>query len=441
LAKEPRQTAFDILFAWERDPGLPIDEILGRILNKRTHSSEEKRWIMELVYGATRQQLQLDAYISRHYKGQYQKAQHALKVLLRMGCFQLIHMQTPDHAAINEMVNLARKVKMQRSAGLMNAILRQVSKQSLEALLSDIEDPIQQLAIKHSHPQWMLRRWQERYPLDTIQLLCQRNNQSPDQWIRRNALSVDQKDFEHFLEGEKMVYEHSAVLPEFYRLEQIGTLIHTPEFKSGWFSFQDLAAGMVAALLEPHSGDLIIDACAAPGGKMAYLAELGRNQIEMVACDASPKRLEKVLGNIERLHLQKIQTLTLDAAVDALPVADKILLDVPCTGTGVLSRRPDSRWRKQEGDLLKLNQIQQGILINSWKSLKAGGLLVYATCSLEPEENWDLIEMSLEQLEGSDIEPIDAENLKPYIDARGALSTLPWAHKMDGMFAVKIRKK
>jgi 16S rRNA (cytosine967-C5)-methyltransferase len=191
----------------------------------------------------------------------------------------------------------------------------------------------------------------------------------------------------------------------------------------------------------PDAGDTVLDACAAPGGKMAYLAELGAGQTKLVACDASPQRLEKVHQNIQRLKLKNIEVAVKDAARDPLPEAHRILLDVPCSGTGVLNRRPDARWKRQADDLTSLVDIQRRILLNCWSNLIPGGLLVYATCTLEPEENWGVIDSVLPELPDAEIEPVSGTRYKGFIDERGALATLPWQHDMDGMFAVKIRKK
>jgi len=173
---------------------------------------------------------------------------------------------------------------------------------------------------------------------------------------------------------------------------------------------------------------------------MAFISELSGGQATIFAYDASKARLKRVQENIHRLGLKQIEVAELDASHQEMIESNKILLDVPCSGTGVLNRRPDARWKRQPSDIISLTSIQSNILRNSWKYLRPGGLLVYATCTLEPEENWQLVDSVIEQLEGARVEAIDDEKYKPYIDERGALSTLPWSHDMDGMFAVKIRK-
>ena len=440
MTRSPRELAFQILLKNARDPSQSIESHLYASLKSSGSNADERRWIMELVYGVTRNQRLLDHWIDSGYKGPYRKAQHAIKVLLRIGVFQLKMMNTADHAALNETVNLSRKVRQSGSSGLINAVLRKVQATSLEQLLSGIHDPLDRLAIQTSHPDWLIRRWVSRYTPETVSLFCSRNNLPPRVWVRRNALYIDGEAFESLLKREDIGFQRSDVLENFYQLDRMADLISTPEFKAGWFSFQDLAAGLVAHLVTAEAGHIIVDACAAPGGKMAFMAERYGKNARIIACDVSPSRLLQVQENVDRLHLPNVEVKQLDATRDALPSAHRILLDVPCSGTGVMGRRADARWKRQESDLQSLAVIQSQILVNSWQALKPDGLLIYATCSLEPEENWELIEKSLELLPGAVIEPVSDEILKPYIDGKGALSTLPWLHDMDGMFAVKIRK-
>ena len=440
LASSPRELAYKTLLAAEKDQSAGIDELLSNFLQQGELSQQEKRWIMELVYGVTRMKLQLDAWIEMAFKGRYRKAQYSVKSLLRMGTFQLKYMQTSEHAAINETVALSRRVKQSQASGLVNAVLRKIQSLELDDVLNKSEDDMERLSIETSHPQWLLDKWVSRYAPDEVYALCSHNNTAPKTWIRRNIQNVGPEDLETFLDGLDIKHQKSDVLDVFYEIGSASTLFGTKEFHAGWFSFQDLAAGLVAALIEPESGDIIVDACSAPGGKMAFISELSGGQAKIIACDANHSRLARVRENILRLGLKQIEVQELDAAISPLPTANKILLDVPCSGTGVLNRRPDARWKRQPADIASLVSIQTRILINGWKYLTPGGLLVYATCTLEPDENWELIDSVLELLDQASVEAIDHENLKPYIDERGALSTLPWRHDMDGMFAVKIRK-
>ncbi|NQV30533.1 MAG: 16S rRNA (cytosine(967)-C(5))-methyltransferase RsmB [Candidatus Marinimicrobia bacterium] len=441
MADSSRKIAYQTLLAAEKNSAHAIDELLSEALNKCALSPQEKRWTMELVYGVTRMKLQIDGWVESVYKGRYRKAQHAIKTLLRIGVFQLKYMQTSEHAAINETVALCKTVKQAGATGLVNAVLRHLQGLELPQILATYDDALKKLSIETSHPEWLLEKWQERYKTSDLMSLCTHNNLPPKIWVRRNASRVDQAGFETYLAEENIEFERSSILESFYTINSGGSLLTTQEFSEGWFSFQDLAAGIVATIVDAAAGDVIVDACAAPGGKMALMSEVTRGRARIIACDASETRLEKVKQNVKRLGLEQIEVCQIDAATDKIPIADKMLLDVPCSGTGVLSRRPDARWRRQVSDTTSFTKIQSGILRNCWESLKPGGLMVYATCTLEPEENWELIDSQIDSLVAAEIEPIQNENLKAYIDERGALATLPWRDSMDGMFAVKIRKR
>lgn len=440
LASTPRELAYKTLLTAEKDNSRYIDDLLSDALNHSTLLPREKSWVMEVVYGVTRMKLQLDAWIQAAYKGRYRKAQHSVKVLLRLGTFQLKHMQTSEHAAIHETVELCKRVKQAQVGNLVNAVLRKIQTLDMEQVLTTIDDPEKRFSHETSHPEWMLNAWLSRYNKESVIALCNHNNTPPQSWIRRNVLQVTQTEFEEFLSRDHIQFQQSELLENFYEVDHAGHLLNSREFGDGWFSFQDLAAGLIAYILDPKAGETIVDACAAPGGKMAFISELTGGQTSICACDASKFRLAKVYQNIERLGLQGIEVIQLDASIDRLPDADRILLDVPCSGTGVLGRRPDARWKRQANDSESLVEIQSNILMNSWQSLRPGGQLVYATCTLEPEENWGVIDQVLANMPDARIEAIKDEKLKPYIDERGALATLPWIHGMDGMFAVKIRK-
>ncbi|MCF7808336.1 MAG: 16S rRNA (cytosine(967)-C(5))-methyltransferase RsmB [Candidatus Marinimicrobia bacterium] len=441
MVSTPRELAFKILLSAEKDSSRYIDDILGDVFTRHNPEQQAKAWIMELVYGITRMRLKIDLIIAHYFKGQYHKSQHAVKVLLRLGVYQLMYMSTAKHAAINETVNLARKVGHHRSAALINAILRKVNSQGGEEMISSKLKGSQQVALQTSHPAWMLERWIENYDFKAVENLCEYNNRTPAVWVRRNVAKVPQAQFEQFLQDNAIEFERSTVIDSFYHLKSAAAIIQSQEFSSGWFSFQDLAAGMVASLVIPESGDSILDACSAPGGKMALIMEKYGSELEtMYAFDASSQRLQKVKDTVERLSLIKVEVDQKDASVDSLPGTNWTLLDVPCSGTGVLSRRPDARWKKQPGDIDSLQEIQIKILLNTWKHLQNNGRMIYATCSLEPEENWELIDAVIHRLKNARIEPILDENLQAYVDERGALSTLPWRDNMDGMFAVRLRK-
>jgi len=402
-------------------------------------SPEDRRWITELVLGSTRWKRRLDWEIRQFFKGPYNKVQHSLKAALRMGLYQIRFMDTPDHAAVHATVEMAKK-KIPRSAvGLLNAVLRKLSENRPDPetmLLTDIE----RLAIGHSHPDWLIERWLDRYGPEDTSKLCRWNNSAPKIWLRVNTLQISVDDFLMEAEALGALVSPSDVLPGFVEIDHVAPLIRSKLYDQGKFWIQDLAAGMVPHLLDPGGGELILDPCAAPGGKSLQLAVLTGGKAMIRASDSSAERLKRLGESIGRLNLEGIQIDCVDARRLEYDDVDKILLDIPCTGTGVLHRRADSRWKKDPQDIIRLTNLQLEIAEHAWSRLRSGGLMVYSTCTLEPEENWDLVNELRSRHPEIIIEPVDNPELQDYVDAQGALALEPWRHALDGMFAVKLRK-
>lgn len=440
MADPARRLAYRILTKWQRSDRY-IDRILQYELNHANLEALGRNWVTEVVLGTTRQQKLLDFLIQRVFKGNYEKAQAELKSLLRMGAYQLRFMETPTYAAVNEMVALTKLVKLTKASGLVNAVLRKVADLDPGQVLDRAKlTGVRRLSLEKSHPEWLLNRWLEQLDEATVVARCDYNNAAPTNWVRYNALKVERETWESFLSELGMVWKQHARFLDFYELEHTGELFRSKAYPEGWFSVQDVAAGLAPRVLAPESGDTVLDLCAAPGGKASYLAELADGKARVSAYDAAPVRLEQMQTNFHRLGHPNLEAVVGDVTTTRLPNADKILLDVPCSGTGVLNRRADLRWRRLPEDIQDLVDIQGQMLENAWRSLKPGGTLVYSTCTLEPEENWVQIRSFLEREPTAMVEPVNDEQLQPFMDENGAIVTLPERDKMDGMFVVRLRK-
>ncbi|MCF7798000.1 MAG: 16S rRNA (cytosine(967)-C(5))-methyltransferase RsmB [Lentisphaeria bacterium] len=441
MADIARLLAFRILTKWQRSDHY-IDRILQYELNHTSLESQGRNWVTEVVLGTTRHQLHLDFLIQRVFKGSYKKAQLELKSLLRMGSYQLRFMETPTYAAVNEMVELSKDVKLTKASGLVNAVLRKVATLNLEEALNQAGlKGIQRLSVEMSHPEWLLNRWHSQLGETGVRLRCECNNSVPKNWIRYNRLKVDRHTWELSLSEMDLSWKRNDHFPDFYELEHAGTLFHSKAYSDGWFSVQDVAAGLAPRVLAPQASDRVLDLCAAPGGKSTYLAELSGGEAQIFAYDVARVRLEQMTQNFKRLGHPGLETVEGDVAEMPLPEADKILLDVPCSGTGVLNRRADLRWRRQPQDIQDLVDIQEQMLENAWRSLKPGGRLVYSTCTLEPEENWAQVRNFLEKESTAEIERVNDKQLQAFMDENGAIVTLPERDRMDGMFVVCLRKQ
>lgn len=440
MADSTRYLAHRILTKAERSDRY-IDRILQYELGHTKLEAPAKHWITELVLGVTRWQLQLDFLIQRAFRGNYRKAQPELKSILRMGIYQLRFMETPSYAAVNEAVELAKLVKLQKAGGLVNAVLRKVIDVELESAMNDAKlKGVKRLSVAFSHPEWLLNRWLKEIDETALRERCHYNNSIPLNWLRYNPLQVDRAGWESFLNENDIEWTTDPRFPDFYRVKNSGTLFHTEGFSAGWFTVQDAAAGLAPRLLAPVAGDVVLDLCAAPGGKSTYLSELSQGKATVNAYDSAAVRLEQMRSNFQRLNMPNLLAFQADVTTNDLPMADKILLDVPCSGTGVLNRRADLRWRRTPNDIQDLVDIQAKMLENGWRALKPGGELVYSTCSLETEENWSQIRSFLEKESSAEVVMPNDETLSEFADVKGALMTIPERDHVDGMFVVKLRK-
>ncbi len=437
----PRKLAVNILIEAETSHQ-HIDTILHRKFAGWQGEDRDKRFVHELVLGVIRWERKLDYYLGKQYRGQYHKAEYQVKALLRIGLYQLLMMDAvPAHAALNETVELAKTLRNKKVAGLINGILRGVNR-NLDSLNEQIDqmNPAKRLSIRESHPEWLVERWVERYGGGSATALCQWNNRTPSVTLRVNTIAISVENFLEKLTSLDIAFTRSKYLPEFIILKQAQDVLQNPAINPTWYAVQDQAAGIATSLVKPEPGDVVVDACAAPGGKATYLAQkFADNQI--LAYDVDPKRLEKVKSLAERLHLENVRTQVADATTFQYPVAKWFLLDVPCTGTGVLGKRADARWNREPGDPKKLADLQLKILKNVSQFTPINGYIIYSTCTLEPEENWGVLDRFLEQNPQFFVTNFQNEVEKKFLDSRGGLMILPQEHQMDGAFTVRLQRE
>lgn len=404
-----RETALKILYKIEEENGysnLVLDEYLEKEREKL--SSKDINLISEIVYGTISWKLTIDTIIEKYSKTKLNKIAKWIKIILRMGIYQIVFLdKIPKSAAVNESANLCKKYGY-RSVGFVNAILRKVEKSDYDEL-KQIQDTNERISKVYSMPIWFVEKLVQEYGIQQAEEICKNSNKKPKMTIRVNTLKTTKENLIKELKRRDISYEESK-LPNFLHLKNVKSVSKLDLFEEGYFTVQDEGAGEIGFTLNPKPGQKVLDACSAPGGKTTHLAELMQNQGEIEAWDIHLHRVKLVEENAKRLGILIIQTQTKDALVYEEKYCekfDKILLDVPCLGTGVLKRKPDIKWQRRKEDMESIKNIQKEILKTCSKYLKVGGELVYSTCSILKEENEQIIE---EFITNSNVENSRIEN-------------------------------
>ncbi len=412
------------------DQGKSLSDVLQKA-QQELDSPLDKALLQEICFGVMRYLPQLETVCQKLMDKPLVKHLRPLQFLIYVGLYQLKFLRVPDHAAIGETVEAARALKGQSLTGLINAVLRSVQRQP--EVFDFSQAP---LAVQYNHPGWIIQQLQQAYPEQWQQILAE-NQQKAPLWLRVNQLRTTPEAYLAALAEQGIAASQPfAYLPCALLLEQASDVTLLPGYSDGWFSVQDGAAQHAAYFLGARNKDSVLDACCAPGGKTCHILELAP-EADVLALDKDPRRLDRVYDNLDRLGLDA-RVMTADAADPddwaGFQTFDRILLDVPCSATGVIRRHPDIRWLRKKTDIAPLVELQQQILRKIWPLLKSGAELLYATCSVLPEENLQQIQVFL-------AEHPDAK-LIPLADSHPDLhwQILPGQQQMDGFFYAKLRK-
>ena len=414
----------------------------------RYFNSLDRAFLTELTYGVIRWRERLDWVIRLFSKISIEKIELETLNILRLGLYQILFLsRTPSSAAVNESVELAKRIRGKGGAGFVNAVLRSAIRQKDEIRYPDIhEDPVLHLSVVQSHPLWLVQRWvRERGVEETLQI-CMFNNQISPLTLRTNTLKINRENL-----LEKLKEEELSPIPTVYSEEGI-VLQHPPPtselpfLRKGLAIIQDEASQLVTSILDPKPGEQILDACAAPGGKTTHIAQRMENQGGIYALDLSNAKLDLIGGLCEKLGIRIIKTVKGDAS-KILPVPqgmkfDRILADVPCSGFGTLRRNPDLKWRRGEVDIQRMGELQFSILRNLSMYVEEDGLLIYSTCTVFREENEDVVEKFLEAHPEFQLDRMDnllPEKSRPLIEG-SYFKTFPPRGEMDGFFAARLIK-
>lgn len=440
----PRKLALEALYKIDKEEAysnIVLDELLNK--NRNVLSNKDINFISELVYGVTTWKLTLDTIIQKYSKIKIKKISPWVINILRMGAYQIVFLdKVPKSAAVNESVNLCKKYGG-KSVGFVNAILRKVEKFDYLELF-EIKNDIEKISKTNSMPEWIVKELNNEFNAEKVNEICKNSNLKPKITIRVNNLKTTRNELKKSLQSKEIEVE-DGILEDFLYLKNVKNITNLDEYKKGLFTMQDESAGLTALVLNPKEGESILDCCSAPGGKTTYIAELMNNNGNIKAWDLYKHRLDKVQENSKRLGIDIIKTEENDATVlkeEYIEKFDKILIDAPCLGLGVIKRKPDIKWQRKFEDVEEISKIQEKILNTCSKYLKKGGILVYSTCSIIQSENEKIVENFLksESFELEEINNVNIENLKNKITKKGIIKLYP-SENMDGFFISKLIKK
>jgi 16S rRNA (cytosine967-C5)-methyltransferase len=400
----------------------------------------DRAQVREYVQGIFRRRSYLDFLIGHYASVGIEEMNTKLKNILRLAIYDFLFQDsTPDYAAIDEAVNIAKFTMGHRTGDLVNAIMRNLQRDSDNLPKPQIKDRTKLIATTFSHPEWLVQRWVKRYGEREAFQLMQADNQRPKYYVRLNGLRTKAEYFELRMDKADIPYQESDWIPGFYAVESVQPFISKGWLDKGLCTVQDLAAGLAPTVLFPQPGETVYDLCAAPGTKSIMIADMMKGEGSVLAVDSSSDRLAKLAESAVNCQAENIKIRGADVRELEVPEADGVLLDAPCTGTGVLSKRADLRWRRTPEELENMVALQKELLDAAAEMVKVDGRLVYSTCSLEPEENWEQIQAFLDRHDNFELEDLDGYVPEEILIEDGkAYQTLPHKHRSDGHFGVRM---
>ncbi|ANB59445.1 16S rRNA (cytosine(967)-C(5))-methyltransferase RsmB [Anoxybacteroides amylolyticum] len=443
--KNVREVALEALLAVEENEAYS-HLLLNQLIRAHQLSEKDIGLLTEIVYGTIQRRDTLDYYL-RPFVKKAHKLQTWVNILLRLSLYQMLYLnRIPDRAVIFEAVEIAKKRGHRGIASMVNGVLRTIQREGVPSL-DAIADDIERLAVGTSHPYWLVKRWIAQYGLETAKNMCQANLLPPKQTARVNTARITVEEAMEKLAEEGVEVTCGEVAPEAVKAKK-GNLAHTKTFQDGYLTIQDESSMLVARALKPREHERVLDSCAAPGGKSTHIAELMNGTGQVVSLDIHDHKVKLIEEQAKRLHLSNITARVLDSRHASAHFTsesfDKILVDAPCSGFGVIRRKPDIKYAKTEADLPALAALQLDILIEVAPLLKAGGTLVYSTCTVDHDENEAVVAEFLRQYPEFELDDTLKERMpqavRPYVKD-GQLCLLPHYFDSDGFFIASLRKK
>jgi 16S rRNA (cytosine967-C5)-methyltransferase len=457
----PRKFACKVLQTIFRTQAF-ADDVFDAEIKDVVLSDQDRALAFELVYGVLRHAVTLDWRLDQISRKPMARLPLNVATTLRVAAYQLLYLdRVPDSAAVNEAVKLIRKQPGHDWGGLVNAILRNMIRQPAPSLPDVHKDPVQALSLQYACPTWMVKRWMTAFGIQQAEVMCQKTLEIPPMTLRTNTLRYTRKALMDRLQAEGISAQETPVSPLGVTLDKCGHPGHLSVVKDGWCYIEDEAAQLIPSLLDPQPGERVLDACAAPGGKTTHLAQLMQNEGTIIALDRQAGRLTRLSDNCQRLGIRMVHTHEYDlvtgwpltkpenthTALSSSPFLgepfDRILVDAPCSGLGILRRHPEGKMLKQFSTIEQSSMIQKQILDHVCQLLRPGGIIVYSACSIEPEETTEVISAFCQ--EHPDFQPEPVTPWKPtaglsLVTDHGHLCTAFQSFTMDSFFACRLKK-
>ena len=427
-----RLHAYNIVLKYESSK-VQLKVVRQEYFNKNKLSTNERNRSMALSNEVIRWKRTLDEWISMSLKKPIKKLPLNALCILRLGYYEyIIDDFVPAHAAVNTWVELSKKLKSKKISGLINAVLRKA--QYIDKSSNDLKSAV---GLQFSFQDWMVQNWTKKYGLTKTIELCKYFNNTHEFDLR---VDISNNNIKRLLRNKQIKWSFSPFSKNFIRIKSgLGDILSSNIFSKGNAFVQDRAAGAVIELLDPRPGEVILDVCAAPGTKSIYIHEKLKGEGQLFSYDISQSKIDKAQRQSKELGLD-IKWEKKNAVFDTYPKADKILIDAPCSGTGVIARKPDIKWERSFDDIGIFSSLQTKIIKNVSKFLKKNGTIVYSTCSLESQENWNVVSAFLKFNTNFKLKSAERSIPNQWLSNNNCLETFPPRDNVDGMFAAKIIK-
>lgn len=403
-------------------------------------SNQDRGLATEIIYGVIENKYYIDYMIDKLSKVKTNKMEIYIKTLLRMGIYQIMFLNSiSDYAAVNETVNLAKK-KNSKVSGFINGILRNVIRQKETIGEIKVKDDVDYLSIKYSYDKWMIRNWMIHFGKEFTEELLEVNSQRPSIYLRTNTLKITRDELIQKLEQQNIKASKVNVVEEAIKVENLKDIENNTLYKEGLFTIQDISSMLVGKVMNPKENSLVLDVCSAPGGKTTHMATLMNNTGQVVSRDIYEHKLKLIKASCKRLGLTNVNVeefngISLDR--ESIGKFDYVLADVPCSGLGIIRRKPEIKYKEKE-EFRDLPPIQKNILENASKYVKKGGTLIYSTCTIQDSENIDIINEFLQKNKNFKLAPINEVKVDLDNQEKGYMKIYPNVHDMDGFFISKL---